>query len=288
MAEPVLKYEVRNEIAYITLNRPHRRNALNDELSHELIKVWPKFEKDDSARVGILRGEGRDFCVGLDLNPGEVKNEIPHLMHQGYPRNGTETFKPLIAAVQGNCMGGGYAFAVRGCDFTIMADNARLGFPEARAGISIAPIDYVPLMPFKISLEFMMLAYKGGRFMDAQRAYPVRHRQRGGAGERAARRRRALGGDAEDHPAALHQGDQVRALQGDAHGVPAARDGLRPLHLAAADQRGAERSRRLDAREARAGLQEGEEEGGVELSASHPRRTDSASRDPYAVTVMRR
>ena len=55
MAEPVLKYEVKNEIAYITLNRPHRRNALNDELSHELIKVWPKFEKDDSARVGILR-----------------------------------------------------------------------------------------------------------------------------------------------------------------------------------------------------------------------------------------
>ena len=60
MAEPVLKYEVKNEIAYITLNRPHRRNALNDELSHELIKVWPKFEKDDTARVGILRGEGRD------------------------------------------------------------------------------------------------------------------------------------------------------------------------------------------------------------------------------------
>jgi enoyl-CoA hydratase len=171
VAEPVLKYEVKNEIAYITLNRPHRRNALNDELSHELIKVWPKFEKDDNARVGILRAEGSDFCVGLDLNPGEVKNEIPHLMHQGYPRNGTETFKPLIAAVQGNCMGGGYAFAIRGCDFTIMADNARLGFPEARAGISIAPIDYVPLMPFKISLEFMMLAYKGGRFMDAQRAY---------------------------------------------------------------------------------------------------------------------
>lgn len=173
MAEPVLKYEVKNEIAYITLNRPERRNALNDELSHELIKVWPKFEKDDDARVAILRGEGRDFCVGLDMNPGEVKNEIPHLMHQGYPRNGVETFKPIIAAVQGNCMGGGYAFAVRGCDFTIMADNARLGFPEARAGISIAPLDYTPLMPFKVSLEFMMLAYKGGRFMDAQRAYQL-------------------------------------------------------------------------------------------------------------------
>jgi enoyl-CoA hydratase/carnithine racemase len=173
MPEPVLKYEVKNQIAYITLNRPARRNALNDELSHELIKVWPKFEKDERVRVGILRGEGQDFCVGLDMTPGEVKNEIPHLMHQGYPRNGTEVFKPLIAAVQGNCMGGGYAFAVRGCDFTIMAEGARLGFPEARAGISIAPLDYIPVMPFKVSLEFMMLAYKGGRFMDAQRAYQL-------------------------------------------------------------------------------------------------------------------
>ncbi|MDY7102091.1 MAG: enoyl-CoA hydratase/isomerase family protein [Actinomycetota bacterium] len=173
MAEPVLTYEVDDQIAYITLNRPQRRNALNDELSRALIDVWPRFEADPDARVGILRGAGQDFCVGLDLNPGEVRNEVPHLMHQGYPRNGTEVFKPLIAAVQGNCMGGGYAFAVRGCDFTIMADTARLGFPEARAGIAIAPIDYIPLMPFKISLEFMMLAYKGGRFMDADRAYQL-------------------------------------------------------------------------------------------------------------------
>lgn len=173
MAEPVLKYEVENQIAYITLNRPERRNALNDELSHALIEMWPRFEQDPDVRVGILRGAGQDFCVGLDLGPGEVEGEIPHLMHQAYPRHGTEIFKPLIAAVQGNCMGGAYGFGVRGADFTIMADTARLGFPEARAGIAIAPLDYIPLMPFKISLEFMMLAYKGGRFMDAQRAYQL-------------------------------------------------------------------------------------------------------------------
>jgi len=169
----VLTYEVDDEIAFITMNRPERRNALNDELSQALLDVWPRFEADDSARVAILQGAGRDFCVGLDLNPGEVKGEIPHLMHQAYPKNGVEVFKPLIAAVQGNCMGGAYGFAVRGCDFTIMADTARLGFPEARAGIAIPPIEYIPVMPFKISLEFMMLAYKGGRFMDAERAYQL-------------------------------------------------------------------------------------------------------------------
>ena len=52
MPGPVLKYEVKNQIAYITLNRPEKRNALDDELSHELIKVWPKFEADERVRVG--------------------------------------------------------------------------------------------------------------------------------------------------------------------------------------------------------------------------------------------
>jgi enoyl-CoA hydratase len=173
MPGPVLKYEVKNQIAYITLNRPEKRNAIDDELAQELLKVWPKFEADAEVRVGILRGEGRDFCVGRDMTPDAVTSEIPYLTHQAYPRNGREVFKPLISAVQGYCLGGGYAFAVRGCDFTIMADTAKLGYPEARAGIAIPPIDYVPVMPFKISLEFMMLAYKGGRFMDAQRAYQL-------------------------------------------------------------------------------------------------------------------
>jgi hypothetical protein len=72
---------------------------------------------------------------------------------------------------------------------------------------------------------------------------------------------RTLGRDAEDHSIALHQSDQERSLQGDAHGISAARDGLRRFHLAAAGQRGAQGGRRLDAREARAGLQKGATEG---------------------------
>ena len=168
-----LLYEVKNEIAHITLNRPEMRNAIDDELSHELLAVWPRFEKDSNAKVGILSGAGKDFCVGLDLTPGAVERKIPHLMHQAYPRNGTEVFKPLVAAIQGNCMGGGYAFGVRGCDITIMADTARLGFPEARAGIAIPPIDYLPYLPFKVSLEFLLLAWKGGEFMSAERAYQL-------------------------------------------------------------------------------------------------------------------
>ena len=170
---PKLHYEVKDEIAYITLNRPEKRNAIDDELAHELLAVWPRFEKDPNVKVGILSGAGRDFCVGLDLTPGAVERKIPYLSHQAYPRNGTEVFKPLVGAIQGNCMGGGYAFGVRGCDITIMADTARLGFPEGRAGIAMPPADYLPYMPFKISLEFLLLAWKGGEFMGAERAYQL-------------------------------------------------------------------------------------------------------------------
>jgi enoyl-CoA hydratase len=94
-------------------------------------------------------------------------------VHQGYPPNGTKLFKPLIAAIHGYTLGSGYAIGIRGSDITIAAESAQIGFPEPRLGLPLVPIDYLPLMPFKISLEFMMLAWNDGQIMDAQRAYEV-------------------------------------------------------------------------------------------------------------------
>ncbi len=62
---------------------------------------------------------------------------------------------------------------VWGCDITIASDNATFGYPEGKAGVSQVPPQYVPYMPFKIALEFMLLSWKGGRMMNAQRAYEV-------------------------------------------------------------------------------------------------------------------
>jgi len=170
---PVLIYEVRDQIAYVTMNRPEKLNALNGELSLALKQAWIDFQADDNALVAIFKGNGRAFCAGADQTPGQVDHNLPFLTHEGYPPNGLQLFKPVIAAVRGYAYGAGYALAIRGSDITICSENAKIGFPEARVGVPIPPMTYLPYMPFKISLELMLLGWNGGRIMEAQRAYQL-------------------------------------------------------------------------------------------------------------------
>ena len=169
----VLLYEVRDEIAFITMNRPEKLNALDGALSDALRETWIRFEADPSAKVAILTGAGKHFCAGADVSPGAIDRDIPFQVHQGYPQNGITVFKPIVGAIKGYALGAGYALAVRGCDITIAGESMLIGFPEARIGTPLPPIEYLPYMPFKISLEFMLLTWNGGRIMDAQRAYEV-------------------------------------------------------------------------------------------------------------------
>ena len=171
--EAVLLYEVRDEIAFITMNRPEKLNALDGALSDALRETWIRFEADPAAKVAILTGAGKHFCAGADVSPGAIDRDIPFQVHQGYPQNGITVFKPIVGAIKGYTLGAGYALAVRGCDITIAGESMLIGFPEARIGTPLPPIEYLPYMPFKISLEFMLLAWNGGRIMDAQRAYEV-------------------------------------------------------------------------------------------------------------------
>lgn len=170
---PVLIYEVKDQIAHITMNRPDKLNALNGELCDALRETWIRFEKDDSARVAILKGSGKAFCAGADIAPGSIDPKVPFQIHRAYPGNGFSVFKPIIGAVQGYALGSGYSLAVRGCDLTVAAESAVLGFPESRVGRPQPPIEYLPYMPFKVSLEFFLLAWRGGSLMDANRAYSL-------------------------------------------------------------------------------------------------------------------
>ncbi len=167
-----VRYDVRDGIAFVTLNRPEVRNAMNGEMCDALKQAWIDIETDPAVKVAILSGTGDHFSVGKDLKEQDDPRK-PHRMHMAYPPNGTTLFKPLIGAIQGYVMGGAYAFAVRGCDLTIAANDVQLGFPEAKAGIAIPPIGYVPYLPFKVSLEFLLLGWKGARFMPAERAYQL-------------------------------------------------------------------------------------------------------------------
>jgi enoyl-CoA hydratase/carnithine racemase len=173
MKESVVLYEVTNGVAFITLNRPEKLNAFNVEMAYALRDAWKRFEADPEARVAILSGNGKSFSAGVDLTGEDRKTAKPWQYHEAYPLNGTALFKPIIAAVHGHTLGMGYIIAVQGCDITIAADNAIFGYPEGRAGVSQVPPNYTPHMPFKIALEFMLLSWKGGRMMSAQRAYGV-------------------------------------------------------------------------------------------------------------------
>jgi len=166
-----VRYEIVNHVAYVTLNRPDKLNAFNLEMSAALRDVWDRFERDDEARVAILTGEGGSFSVGVDLTDPDRAHGKPWQYHEAYPRNGVKHFKPIIGAVNGYALGQGYIIAVNGCDITLAADDAQFGYPESKAGVAQIPPQHIPYMPFKIYLEFMLLAWKGGRLIDAERAY---------------------------------------------------------------------------------------------------------------------
>jgi len=176
MVDEFVLYEVKNKIAYITLNRPERLNALGVELSKQLIAAQDRAEADPDVRVLLLKANGPSFCAGADLksgDPGTGKDSRSLLAHRTYTENGYLRFKPTVGAVHGYALGAGYYLAVRGCDICVAAESAQFGFPEARAGVALQHNAYLPFSPFKHMLEFLMLSWKGGELMSAQRAFDL-------------------------------------------------------------------------------------------------------------------
>jgi enoyl-CoA hydratase len=163
--QEIVLYEVKDNIAYVTLNRPERQNRLNIELCKGLGKSWKSFAEDPDAKVAILSANGDDFSYGADLS---VKGLLEYL-GLAFPANGTEILKPIIAAVHGQVIGSGYGVATHGTDITIAAEDTQFVFYEPKVGIVGAVMEYAPYMPFKIGLEF----YLTGEPMSAQRAYEV-------------------------------------------------------------------------------------------------------------------
>lgn len=157
----LVSYETEGDVAIITLNRADRYNALSRDLGDELVAAWHRFQ-DGPERAAVLTGAGRNFSVGADLSdPPEIWPFSPDV--------GVAVDKPVVAAVNGTCVGGAFIL-VQFCDLCIMADDARFIYPEAKVGISGGLISSVAArIPHKIAMEFMLL----GEPLSAQRAYEV-------------------------------------------------------------------------------------------------------------------
>jgi len=147
--DPVVLYEVGEGVARITLNRPAKRNALNDDLIAGLKALLRRAHEDDEVRVILLTGAGSDFCSGADLaalqkistaSVEENLEDAAALMELFMLMRSIR--QPVIAAVQGRALAGGCGLA-SACDLVLAARSSRFGYPEVKIG-------FVPAMVMAI------------------------------------------------------------------------------------------------------------------------------------------
>lgn len=129
-----------NSVRFITLNRPEKRNALNDELIADLKTVLREADADESLRAIVIRGAGTDFCSGADLSALQKISESSAQENLADAKSLMELFMlirevsvPVVAAVHGRALAGGCGLATA-CDLVLAAKTARFGYPEVKIG----------------------------------------------------------------------------------------------------------------------------------------------------------
>ena len=137
-----IKFEVRTDkIGVLTLNRPEKLNAFDETMIREIRQVIWRANFDDAIRVVVITGAGRAFCSGRDILGLDYENNLPTAQYRAYVRANHAMFdefeaieKPLVAAVNGICAGGGVEMAVA-CDFRIAARGAEFVLTENKLGV---------------------------------------------------------------------------------------------------------------------------------------------------------
>ena len=135
-----ITYEVQNRIGYITLNRPEKRNALSHDMVTELKEVFTMAEKDESAKVIVLKANGEAFCAGADLEYLKLLEGFSYEQNFADSTHLKELFlqiytlkKVVIAQIQGHALAGGCGLATV-CDFCFAVPEANFGYTEVRIG----------------------------------------------------------------------------------------------------------------------------------------------------------
>jgi enoyl-CoA hydratase len=166
----VLGLHQRGDVLIATLNRPEQRNALNAELRLALRDAFDRFDADESVRCAVLTGNGKAFCAGGDLKEmAQTNMAVPP--ENSFIMLGSKgrLSKPVIAAVNGYAMAGGFLLA-QDCDLAIAAEGATFAISEVKRGRG-APwaVPLISMLPKRIMLELLLT----GEPIDAHRAYEV-------------------------------------------------------------------------------------------------------------------
>lgn len=163
--------EVRDGVLIITLNRPEAKNAANKALAEGVAAALDRLDGEDELRVGIITGAGNTFCSGMDLK-GFLRGESPSVPGRGFAGlTEAPPKKPLIAAVDGYALAGGFELMLA-CDLCVANKDAKFGIPEAKRGLAAAAGGLVRL-PRLIAPRLAMELALTGDFVSAQRAYEL-------------------------------------------------------------------------------------------------------------------
>jgi enoyl-CoA hydratase len=176
-----------DHVVTITINRPEARNSLDMEHFFQLRSAWDRFGADDDAYVAVITGVGQDFCVGADLKTyipqvtalqqkmesGEVTELGGYSLDDGVKAvlRGTKLYKPIIAAVNGNCVAGGMEM-LGGTDLRVASDTASFGVMEPKRGLFAGGGTTVRLprqIPYPAAMELLLCADR----VPASRAYEM-------------------------------------------------------------------------------------------------------------------
>jgi crotonobetainyl-CoA hydratase len=168
-ASPFVLKEDREGVRILTINRPERANAYDDEVSESLIDAFVEAEQSEHVKVVVITGTGeRAFCAGRDLkDAGERTKVHPMQGVRNLHEAAMSLFKPTIAAVNGAAVGGGCELALA-CDMRVASDGSFFQLPEARRGMGANFASVV--LPQLISRAVAMELLYTGRRMEASEA----------------------------------------------------------------------------------------------------------------------
>ncbi|SAK82472.1 short chain enoyl-CoA hydratase [Caballeronia temeraria] len=151
------RYEVEGPLLTLTIDRPEVLNALHPDAHRELADAFDRYAADPALRVAIVTGAGtRAFCVGTDLKALDATGDHtkPATGFAGITHR-FDLWKPLIAAVNGLCLGGGMEI-LAACDLAVVADHAQFGLPEPRVGLAALGGGLLQRLPRQIGMKDAM------------------------------------------------------------------------------------------------------------------------------------
>ena len=141
-----IRYELRDRIAVVTIDRPDLRNAVDVPTAEALANAFRRFDEDEQARVAVLTGAGGTFCAGADLKAvagGELRDFSPQVDGPMGPTR-MQLVKPVIAAIEGHAVAGGLELALW-CDLRVVAEDAVLGVFCRRFGVPLIDLGTIRL-----------------------------------------------------------------------------------------------------------------------------------------------